>query len=316
MQDIDLSGVDPRRWPEIRRRVAIIKEWIATGRHSKQEGAEYADRMGLSYKQFMRLVSAWKKHRNPEELAGTGGRRGTPRESRMPAATRQAVLDAITALGLDARFVDVAAEADRRCREADAPTASTGMVHYLLMRARQQAGSRAGLPEIVVGRVGCKLPLIVNGEVHATPELVLAVLAPEGKIVAYRLVSADDRSAALAQVLTEVAALTSGAPALSPVVVGKELAGRGTIPTLAVELKYSVEATAGRLAQLLGSHIGSIPIRHRIRISSARLPQTAAPLNCEDAAEAVLIAVQAHNRRRCADAPQEDGAHLSYRNAA
>lgn len=312
MQDIDLSGVDPRRWPEIRRRVAIIKEWTASGRHTKRQGAEYADRMGLSYKQFMRLVSAWKKHRNPEELAGTGGRRGTPRESRMPAATRQAVLDAITALGLDARIVDVAAEAERRCRRAGTPTASTGMVHYLLMRARQQAGPREGTPEIVVGRVGCKLPSIVDGELHATLELVLAVLAPEGRIVAYRLVSAGDPDSALAQVLTEVAALTSGAPALSPVIVGKELVGRGTIPTLAAELEFRIEATAGRLAKLLGSHIGSIPIRHRIRNSSAPSPQTAAPLNCEDAAEAVLIAVEGHNRRRCADAPQADGRDANY----
>lgn len=306
MQDIDLSGVDPRRWGETRRRIEIIREWIAGGRHTKQEGNEYAERIGLNYKQFMRLVSAWKKHGDPAKLDGAGMKRGERRESRMPEATSQAVLDAIAALGPDARFVDVAAEAGRRCRDAGTPSASTGMIHYLLMRARQQAGPRTGDKEILIGRVGCRMPIINGDQIVATPELIVAVLAPEGIIVAHELVEQDRVAAAasvLSQVLAQVLPEALAQPASSkawkgrPIILAKELdVGSKLARSMPALLK--VAPGSPELARLLGSYIGTIPIRHRIRAANFAPAAVDAPLTPADARCAIGIAVHAHNAAR------------------
>lgn len=309
MQDIDLSGVDPRRWGETRRRIEIIREWIAGGRHTKQEGDEYAERIGLNYKQFMRLVSAWKKHGDPTKLDGAGMKRGERRDSRMPEATSQAVLDAIAALGPDARFVDVAAEAGRRCRDASTPAASTGMIHYLLMRARQQAGPRTGDQEILIGRVGCRMPTIIEDRIVPTPELIVAVLAPEGIIIAHELVVESDRLAAAASVLSQVLAQVLpealAQPASSkawkgrPIILAKELdVGSKLARSMPALLK--VAPGSPELARLLGSYIGTIPIRHRIRAANFAPAAVDAPLAPADARRAIGIAVQAHNTARSA----------------
>lgn len=299
MQDIDLSGVDPRRWAETRRRIGIIREWIAGGRHSKQEGAEYAERIGLSYKQFMRLVSAWKKHGEPARLDGAGMKRGATRESRMPPVTRQAVMDAIAALGPDARFVDVVREAERRSREAGTHAPSAGMIHYMLMRARQQAGPRAGAPEVLIGRIGCRLPMIDGEEVTSTPELIVAVLAPEGIIVAHELVLAGDIDLAFAKVLAQTVPARAGDLRERQVVLGKELSvGRELASCLPA--RFRVAPVGQDLARLLGSFIGTIPIRHRIRSSKTAPAAVDSPLSVADAIRAIQIAVEAHNAARSA----------------
>lgn len=303
MPNIDLTGVDPRRWAEARRRVAVLRDWTAKHRHTRKECVDAAGRLGLTPKHFMTLVSAWKKHGDVARLSGLGMRRGAERGRRwMPAETRKAVLGAVDALGPDARFVDVEAEARRRCDEASLPPASSGMIHHLLMQARRRPETRAGTSEVLVGEVGCMLPTLSGTGDVASPTLVVAVLMPETTVLAHRLVPpGGNRTSALRIVLADVLR----ADMRRPVVVAKRTAGDIPVadgpPRTGLDLRIATRSEI--LAKPLGGHIATLPIRHRWPNEGgfravAEHASISTPLTAADATEAVRIAVEAHNLAR------------------
>lgn len=293
---VDLTGVDPIHWAEARRRVAILREWCATKRHSRAQCVEAAARMGVSVKHFERLVVTWKRFGEARRVSGSGSRRGEPRTSRaMPEATRLAIDAAITALGPTARFTDILAEVGRRCHDAGIPAASYGMVHYVLMRARavQAAGGTGGVHEIRIARVACILPVVLDGRIEELPEVVLAVSAPDGMIVAHHAAVDGDLADATAKVIGDILRSGANAPVTLAAHLAETLDAAGARPANA----QIIDATASELVTtLLGSHIDSIPIRHRRGARIRAWP--AEPLNQADAAMAIDLAVDAHNRAR------------------
>ena len=298
MQDIDLSGVDPRRWPEIRRRIEAIQGYIALGRKDGARRDEFAAKLGISPMMFLSLVKTWKEHGQAIKLAGAGLDRRQPRPARsLPEETRNAIRDAIAALGTSARHVDVVAEANRRCDAIGTKRASNGMIQHLLMKARRDAAPAEGTPAIFVGRVVCKLPVRIDDEV-GLPDLMLAVMSPEGTIAAHALADCEGE----AELLNKVLAGLNGKRARGS--VPRELiippALHELTPT-AGDLPFTKGPTAGRIAYLLGAGIERVDIAHRRKATTGPTRTDSpmnAPLTREEAAEAVRLAVSVHNEAR------------------
>lgn len=57
MGELDLSGVDPLRWPEIRRRVAVLQSFAALDRPRAADRQAHAAQLGVGVAQFMRLFT-------------------------------------------------------------------------------------------------------------------------------------------------------------------------------------------------------------------------------------------------------------------
>jgi hypothetical protein len=291
---IDLTGIDPVHWAEARRRVAILREWCATARHSKAEGEVYARRMGVSVKHFARLVAVWRKHGDVVRIAGAGSPRGTPRKAvRLPAATHRAIAETIAELGSSADFELVRREAERRCEAAGTRTASTGMVHHLLMRARQQgeAADSATKPVILIGRVRLLLPVDVGSGV-AEPDLLLAMVKCGGQILGHRLILNDNLAASASELLAELST-EGGAMEGATTILSSDVArALGGAPRPAA--KHGKRSRL--LSKELGSSLAGLPVRHQGKRCESH--GIASALNPEDAAEAVEAAVAKHNASR------------------
>lgn len=293
MQDIDLSGVDPTRWAETRRRVGIIREWCAKRRHTKAEGIAAATRLGLSVGQFNRLVASWKAHGDALRISGSNRRRGASTgTTALPAATRAAIDAAIATVGADAAFQAVRDEAARRCRDAGTPEASEGMVHYLLMRARRDGAhrARADSARLLIGHVQALLP-VSDGEGGAgIPTLLLAVEEASRRVIAHRLTIHGAPSAnAVDSLVNEV---REGQPTdrRGEIVVAKDLA---TSPQEGIKHGGGPRL----LASILGSHLDTLPLRHQRARPGETRRAPGQPVSPEDAHTAVSSAVDAHNRR-------------------
>ena len=297
----DLTAVDPRRWAEARRRVSVLNDWVKKTRHSRAECESAADRLGMTPKHFYRLASAWRKHRDVTRLHALGVKRGEIRGRRdLSADARRAISEAIDLLGPDARLKDVVAEVARRSAALGVAPASDGMVHNLLMRAREAGGGR-GPGTVVVAKVFCVLPTFApGGAVEQVIPMVVAVFAPRNIIVAHRLVWAgEDLPTATSSILRDPAVTGKGLP----IVLSRDLAdglpsdGGGDV---------TVAKSSEILIRALGSRIGTLPIKRRRRRANAGdvgAPTVAihAPLTIKDAEIAVRIAIDDQNRRRGGD---------------
>lgn len=296
---VDLAGIDPAHWAEALRRVAILEEWCATARHSKAEGKAYAERIGLSVKHFARLVAVWRKHGDVVRIAGAGTPRGTPRAPvRLPMATHQAINDAIEATGRHADFEAVRREADRRCAAAGTPTASTGMVHHPLMRARQRgagSGTSAGAPAtMLLGRVRLLLPVNSGSGIVPEPDLLLAITQEEGRIAGHRLVLDGAVAEPASELLAEMAAVGAAEGAaimIAPDVARALRAGPGE--------GMRARRRSRLLSKSLGSSLAGLSVRHQGQRGPSDGGQAIA-VSPDDAALAVRLAVAKHNMSRSA----------------
>lgn len=296
----DLTRLDPARWAEARLRVAVLRHWCEKPRHRRVEAESAAERLGVSVKHFERLVAVWKKSGDIMQVAGGGANRGAPRGSmRLPAETQKAVLAATAALGPRADFGAVQREAKARCDRLGTPEASAGMVHYLLMRARQfeRAGDGAGSTDLIVGRVRVLLPVQTAAGVIADPDLLLAVTENTRVVSSHRLVLDRALGAPASDLLEE---LEDGEPGKSDkrIIVGRDVSDAIAQAAFASPVRPSViSATGSRvLSKLLGSWLAGLEIRHQGFEKERRSVRAA--IDPTDAENAILLAVNAHNRAR------------------
>ncbi|WP_174290973.1 hypothetical protein [Sphingomonas bacterium] len=320
--DVDLAGIDPVHWAETRERVAILRAWCANGRHPRHEALAAAARMGTTVSHFYRLVATWKRHRDARLVSGHSTRRGDTRHAQAIAAAAQAIITrVIDARGTEARFTDVLAEVRSECAAADVTPPSSGLVHKMMMRARQSStgGTTGKADDVAVAVVSCLLPVALNGGTVDAPELVLAVERPGGIIVGHRMVIGEDVVAEARTLLGDLAARAGGrilvaAPLADAVnqgavnqgavdqdavdqdAVGDEPNAAPPPLVIAQDARIEVSSRSTLLSTMLGSYIDSIPIRHRGH--ATRAPGPWRPLSPADAVAAVDLAVAAHNARR------------------
>lgn len=304
MNEVDLQGVDPLRQAEVRRRIEIIKSYLALSKPTRDRTAEYATKLGLGTPQFYRLVRSWRLHQNPVLLAGAGAR-GAKRVRRdgVPARTKAIVAAAIRSAAADAHEADIFRSIIERCGAAGVEPPSRGAVWTYIMEARSEGMTRvSGRERLLVARCWAKLPTITNRGT-TFPELAVAVLLPERRILGWDVSCQPGHPAkagrALAQALVTLGrtadqvnvVLDAGDAAAAHDVY---LARLGKPPT---PVKAS---TSQELSRALGWAIGNLRILHKQHTASvSRLlatPKNQAVTGMEAERE-IASAIEHHNAK-------------------
>lgn len=303
MNDLDLSGVAPMRWHEMRRRVAAVRNYLALERPSKSDHEDAARRIGLSIDQFDRLVRSWRIHSDPARLDGAGNlaptRTRRERSDGLPEDVRNIIRLAIAEVGHDAAAKTVYDTVKHLCEESGFDVPSNNLVWTRLMETRSVAGAPAASgPEIVVGRIWLQLPVsrsFDGGELRR-PELLVAVQLPEKRIVGH----SSDFLLGRPPVFEDLAI---DPPPEVPVRVAPR--DMGSIDVADRKAVRPDRRANTRLARILGTSIGGLSIAFRLpRTPATKLltNKLDSELTMVDAELAIDHAIRRHNEQLIADA--------------
>lgn len=302
MDEIDFEGVDPLRQAEVGRRVEIIKSYLALTKPTRTQTAEYATMIGLGIPQFYRLVRSWRLHRKPRLLAGAGTR-GSKRTRRdgLPAETKTLVNKAIEQAAADAREADIFRSIVERCDLAGLEPPSRGAVWTYIMEARSAGITRlAGPRRLLVARCWPKLPTL-NGQGPIFPELAVAVLLPDRRILGWDVSCEAGRPARPGRALAQAFAALGRTPHPLEVVLDAGDSADAYDVYLAVlgrPPKAVKTSTSQELSRALGWAIGGLRILYKGHTASVvRLLGTSKnqPLACHETERQIVNAIEVHN---------------------
>lgn len=296
-KDIDLSGVDPVRVPEIRRRVAILDEYVALHRPSAEVRRTYADRMNLSVSQLYHLARVWRISRRAASIPGARARFAEPRPRRLNSRSLGIARGVIDQLGPTAMRKSILAEVARQSAEAGVRPPSDSTVTNLLAAARTAPEQPLDVaPVILIDEATVKLP-VRDGEAVTMPRVLLALRLPQRRIIAAEIACSSDTRppvSALMRALDEQS--DSGG---EPLPIRAPHLGREDLCAIAAE-DVSESGAVPQLSQVLGSRLGDIGLLYRARRARPGVTLAAArhasPLEEEDARRIIQEAIAAHNR--------------------
>jgi hypothetical protein len=135
-KDIDLSGVDPCRWPEIRGAREVLDEFVAIRRPSAELREDYARRLDIAPSHLYALASIWRHDRSAAKLPGARVQKKVSRAPRLPMRSLQVVREAIADLGTVLRHKQLTEEVKRRCSDEGIKAPSDSTVKSMLTDAR------------------------------------------------------------------------------------------------------------------------------------------------------------------------------------
>ncbi|MDR6115058.1 MULTISPECIES: hypothetical protein [unclassified Sphingomonas] len=208
MEELDMSGVDPLRRAEVRRRIGVIKDFIGIAKPNDADRKSHADRLDLSVGQFLALVRAWKEYRRPSAISGSGFTKGKERRTgprHLAAEVKRAARHVVA--GLDAALTlnqTVAAVNDALAEQGlNAPSRST--IWNMVMDARRDRVVKTADDVVLVSRCWIRLPIAASDGAMSYPELVLAVRPSTGAIIAASMGTDEQVPARMAAAVLEVA---------------------------------------------------------------------------------------------------------------
>lgn len=298
----DMTGVDPLRMAEVRRRVAAIKSYIALPAPDDRARRRHAKSLGLSVNQFLALVRVWRETGRANAVSGSGASRGTLRPKgprNLPTESKEAARAVVRSLGADVSHVDAVAAVEARCKTLGVRAPSRSTVWNMVMAARRDAGARDGADGLVLSRCHAKLPVEHPGGV-AYPSLLLLVDAAKGTVLVAAMDEDETALDTLADALPEHAAARE-------IVIDADLAT--TLGAVDSDMVRVVKPSAARTAtaRALGRGFGSIELIYQL--SRAVRPERTLrsrkdrPLSLADARGVVLEQLSVHNRARGAGPP-------------
>lgn len=297
-KDLDLSGVDPARWPEIRRRVAILDEYVAIWRPNKILRGEFAQRLGVAESHFMHLASVWRHNRSAAAIPGARSRNVDKVVRRVSPRALQLARDAISALGPMARRKDVITEVNRLCAFEGVATPSNSTITNLLTEARAASNASMGLePEILIDECLFKIP-VLDGDRLTMPRALLAIALPERRIVAFDATFETDQLPSLATLMERLEADASSKGVSLPL----RAPHRSPMERIAIGAA-SRDMAVGKptINRILGLRIGDLDVVYQAGRASKPAKmlrgRLATPVNAADAALAVDGAIAVHNAR-------------------
>ena len=308
-ETVDLTGVDPARWPEIRRRVTILNDYVALRRPPQAVRRRFARRIGLSESQLMHLARVWRLGRDAARIPGAHSRTSVRKPRRIPARSVEIMRETIGELGSLARRKDVLAEVTRRCAAEDVAVPSDSTISNMLAEARSEIEHPNDLePEILIDECSVTLP-VATGGASAMPRLLIAITLPQRRIVATEISFDPLRAPAILNLMRSIAGVTDHSRA--PV--------RLRAPHLSVEERMAIGAIGieeGRglptLSRVMGGRLGGLRVIYQV--SKARAGETltaarhASTLNRHDATIAIGDAVASHNVKMAATSRRDPAA--------
>lgn len=294
MTSLDLTGVDPVRWTEIRARVEVIERFLAIGAPTERDRLTHAAELGLHRTQFMKLVRAWKAHGSAAGIAGAKPLRQKVRIGwrALPEASERLMRETLEAFGPDVKPVTAAAAVTKALAEKGLPLPDRSTVWRRLMTIRQARGSVAGAGDVVVAECRVRLPMLSDRGI-VMPSLLMAACTCDGRILT--AIMLQEEMADAERLGHMVRNLTSG-----PVTVDKTYAnGVGGPPEARALVSPGVARST--LARVIGRRIGKLELQfNRTTFTADRLLKTKEdrPLEPDDARKVVEDAIGNHNASR------------------
>ena len=292
---LDLAGVDPLRINEVRRRVAVVRAYLAEPAPDERARRRHAALLGLSVSQFLALVRAWREHGRAVAMSGAGAARGKPRAAvprSLPTKSKDAALAVIASLGPDVAHVDAVKAVEARCASLGTKTPSRSTIWNIIMSVRRDAAQRTSIEGIIVSRCHVKIPVETTGAT-LFPWIVMVVDSADGEILA----------AAMGEERLVQATILSGLRRRGPeceVVMDSEIATALPSPGKYKLVKPSVARTV--TTKVLGRGFGSIELIYHL--SRAIDPERSlrarkdTPLQQEDVHRVIWNELSAHNAAR------------------
>jgi hypothetical protein len=302
--DFDLVGINPMRWPEIRRRIAAVQEYVALPRPNAADRDRIAAELGLSRSTFLNLVRIWRMHRSPAKLAGLSAKKGRARRtiSSLPVTSVAEVQRTIDDVGTTTSNTVIIREVRERLRKRRLTQPSDQTLTNMIAKARAEDTKDPPFePQLLVAECSIALPVIWENQT-VLARAILAVKVPERLVVGFDL-SCDPQVPATPEGLLLRAGFTSL----------EQLAQRPVVFALGTDVE-SPKHTAGQrhssqrptLAKLFGRELGGLKLIYRP--SMARDPdkiagsrQNSAVSPC-DALLALEQAIATNNATRTAPA--------------
>jgi hypothetical protein len=298
MVDVSLSGIDPARWPEIRRRVAILREYTALNRPTSTQTALHAERMGVRRATFYALARVWRESGDPRQVFGAGKRNATRARNEandLPEASLKVIRDVIARLGTWAEDQALLREAKSRLAAEGLMPAAAQTVRSIMDLARSNSTDPSPFPPaILIERCHLRLPLRQDDGM-VLPAAWIAIAVPENVILTYRL-GTDNAPPKAGEVVGDIRKIATANAEVRPLVTPHPT---DDVPGYAPGL---IDGTRSlRLRRVLGGAISGIVFLVRSRSAGGTMKlrnRFEAPLSMSDVDTAFADAVRRHNAVR------------------
>lgn len=295
-KDIDMSGVDPVRVPEIRRRVAVLDEYVAVRRPSADVRKSYAERLGLSVSQLYYLARVWRIERNAANIPGARSKFTAPRPRRLDPRVTGIAQQVIDELGPTSRRMIVLAEVARRCAEASIDPPSNSTVTNMLAAARSTMVDPTGLaPKILIDEVTAKLP-VLDGDTVTMPRVLVAVMLPQRRIIAAEIGCGADTPPSLTALMKTIKA--SARPDGVRLPIRARHVDDGGLADVGANTHHGADDGPG-LSQVLGNELGGVGLLYRPSMarpgSVLAAARHASPISGDEAHRIIRAAIAEHN---------------------
>ncbi len=264
----NLSVVAPARRDEVRRRIKVLRGYLAAPSVKAANAA--ADELGLSLSSFYNLVRAWKSGK-PEQLPGAG--RPRERKNELNEAQRQLISNVAAqkpTLVLERAFEMV----EKLGGERGVPLPSPSTIRNHLSKAmgpRIAENSFAKLSTFAIDHVAVDLPVEDNAA-HIMPIAAIVLRVSDGTILGVNLTLDGPSPTSVATAV--IAAASTLASASSSETLALEIFNApgweplvADLSRLPLELRLHQRDTVGRsgpASTLLPKRLGGIAIRPRL----------------------------------------------------
>lgn len=206
MGEVDLSGVDPLKWAEVRRRIKAVRRYMALEKPTAADREHFAGQLGLGAQQFNNLVKAWRLRRDVNALSPGVRRSGVKSKSKeggVHPGARALAAELIAERGAVTTLDEMFEAVSSSCAEKSLPVPSRSTV-WLLMKEAEEASVGQGDPKMLIGRAFLKMP-VDTGRSITFPEVTVAINLPERFIIGATL-SVEPDGPDLAEIVTQVRA--------------------------------------------------------------------------------------------------------------
>lgn len=188
-KDDDYAGVDPARIGEVKRRIAVLRQYLEIDRPLGSDAEAAAREIGVGIGSFYTLLRTWKRTKRPADLPGAQipGARRTGQAHLDPAAERVLVKAISANRGKPIRETTRAIRAAFRAANIEAPSAVT-----IARRAQQAMGESGYWPDLPPGAVIVLLAFQIGAAVageggEVLPWIVMARHAADRRLLAWNL---------------------------------------------------------------------------------------------------------------------------------
>jgi len=285
----------PSRWEETKRRLAVVRRYVAIERPTHDDLRASADELGLGIRHMHNLASAFR-----QKMAADPRTPGVMRDAPRNREAGILVKEVIDLLGRAARTRDIEEAVNRRCLEIGVRPPSRSMVRRAHLRSQRAAPAQRLEMAVDLILDCCVLGIDVEGVRGVRSACLLALVdGAEGRIPVHRLIAGQPEAADVGSLLREYSTLgnvgkATVACASSLVTIADGASGSFYRAGLLLrDVSPRRIAPGAALQAALGERLGKIPLTPRRRTTGGR--GVPAPMSMAFVQPIVAALVDRHN---------------------